>query len=60
MDRSVILGGIVWYIGEVRRDRCSLAEQEESLREEYEGYDMIGVSHGVIRFYYRKRKEGVA
>lgn len=60
MDRSVMLGGRTWYVGEVRRDRTSLAEQEESLREEYEGYDFIGVSHGVIRFYYLRKKEGVA
>lgn len=60
MDRSVKLGGRTWYIGEEKRDRTTLAEQEESLKERYEGYDFIGVSCGVIRFYYLKDKEGVA
>ena len=54
---SVTLGGRTWYIGEEKRDRTTLAEQEESLAERYEGYDFIGVSHGVIRFYYLREKE---
>ena len=52
MDRSVQLGGKTWYIGEVKRDRSPLNEQLESLAEDYEGFDWISVSHGVIRFYY--------
>lgn len=47
-------------IGEVKRDRSPLAEQLESLAEEYEGFDWISVHGGVIRFYYLRKKEGVA
>ena len=60
MEKSVQLGGRTWYIGEVKRDRSLLAEQLESISEDYEGFDMISVSHGVIRFYYLRKKEGVA
>lgn len=56
MDRSVTLGGRTWYIGEVRRDRSLLNEQLESLAEDYEGFDFIGVSCGVIRFYYTRKR----
>lgn len=55
MDRSVTLGGVTWYIGEAKRDRSTLAEQLESLAEEYEGFDWIGVSHGVVRFFYLRK-----
>lgn len=41
-----------YKIGEVKRGKMPLQEQLESLAEEYEGFDMISVSHGVIRFYY--------
>ena len=57
MDRSVTLGGRTWYIGEEKRGQMTLREQEESLAERYEGYDFIGVSNGVIRFYYLREKE---
>ena len=60
MDTAVTLGGRTWYIGEAKRDRSLLNEQLESLAEDYEGFDMISVSHGVIRFYYLRKKEGVA
>ena len=60
MDKSITLGGRTWYIGEVRRDRSPLKEQLESLAEDYDGFDMIGVSCGTIRFYYLRKKEGVA
>lgn len=56
MDRSVTLGGITWYIGEVKRDRSPLNEQLESLAEEYEGFDRIGVSQGIIKFYYLRKR----
>jgi len=56
MDKSVQLGGRTWYIGEVKRDRSLLAEQLESLAEDYEGFDWISVSHGVIRFYYLRKR----
>lgn len=52
MENSVKIAGRTWYIGEVKRDRSPLNEQLESLAEEYEGFDWISVSHGVIRFYY--------
>lgn len=57
---SVMIAGQKWYIGEVRRDRSPLAEQLESLAEEYEGFDWISVSCGMVRFYYLRKKEGVA
>ena len=42
-----------YKIGEVKRDgKMTLDEQLESLAEDYVGFDMISVSHGVIRFYY--------
>lgn len=48
-------------IGEVKRDgKMTLDEQLESLAEDYVGFDWISVSHGVIRFYYLRKKEGVA
>ena len=43
-------------IGEVKRDgKMTLDEQLESLAEDYEGYDFICVSHGVIRFFYLRK-----
>lgn len=56
MDKQVQLGGVMWYIGEVRRDRSPLAEQLESLEESYEGFEWICVSCGKIRFYYKSKK----
>ena len=53
---SVTIAGQKWYIGEVKRDRSPLNEQLESLAEEYEGFDRISVSHGVIRFYYLRKR----
>ena len=55
MENSVTIAGEKWYIGEAKRDRSLLNEQLESLAEEYEEFDMIRVSHGVIRFYYRRK-----
>lgn len=55
MDNPVTIAGEKWYIGEAKRDRSLLNEQLESLAEEYDGFDMISVSHGVIRFYYRRK-----
>ena len=60
MDNSVMIAGRKWYIGEAKRDRSLLNEQLESLAEDYEGFDWISVSHGVIRFYYLRKKEGAA
>ena len=60
MENSVQIAGQTWYIGEVKRDRSPLNEQLESLAEDYEGFEWISVSHGVIRFYYLRKKEGVA
>lgn len=60
MENSVTIAGQKWYIGEEKRDRSPLNEQLESLAEDYEGFDWISVSHGVIRFYYLRKKEGVA
>lgn len=57
---SVTIAGRTYYIGEIERDRSPLNEQLESLAEDYEGFDWISVSHGVIRFYYLRKKEGVA
>lgn len=56
MENSVQIAGRTWYIGEVKRDRkMTLDEQLESLAEEYEGFDWISVSHGVVRFYYLRK-----
>lgn len=60
MENSVKIAGRTYCIGEAKRDRSPLNEQLESLAEEYEGFDWISVSHGVIRFYYLRKKEGVA
>ena len=60
MEKSFQIAGRTYRIGEVERDRSPLAEQLESLEEEYEGFDWLSVSHGVIRFYYLRKKEGVA
>ena len=60
MENSVKIAGRTYYIGEAKRDRSPLNEQLESLAEEYEGFDWISVSHGVVRFYYLRKKEGVA
>ena len=50
-----------YKIGEVKRDgKMTLDEQLEMLAEEYEGFDWISVSHGVVRFFYLRKKEGVA
>ena len=57
---SVTIAGRTYHIGEVKRDRSPLNEQLESLAEEYEGFDWISVSHGVVRFFYLRKKEGVA
>ena len=38
----------------------TLDEQLESLAEDYVGFDWISVSHGVVRFFYLRKKEGVA
>ena len=56
MER-VTIAGRVWNIDEVKRDRSPLDEQLESLAEDYEGFDLISVSHGVIRFYYARKKQ---
>ena len=53
---SVTIAGRTYYIGEVKRDRSPLNEQLESLTEEYEGFDMISVSHGVVRFFYLRKR----
>lgn len=60
MENSVQIAGQTWYIGEAKRDRSPLNEQLESLAEDYEGFEWISVSHGVVRFYYLRKKEGVA
>lgn len=60
MENSVQIAGRTWYIGEVKRDRSPLNDQLESLAEDYEGFEWISVSHGVIHFYYLRKKEGVA
>lgn len=50
-----------YKIGEVKRDgKMTLDEQLESLAEDYVGFDWISVSHGVVRFFYLRKKEGVA
>ena len=53
---SVMIAGRKYYIGEVKRDRSPLNEQLESIAEDYEGFDWISVSHGVIRFYYLRKR----
>ena len=60
MENSVQIAGRTWYIGKVKRDRNTLTEQIESLAEDYEGFEWIGVSQGIIKFYYLRKKEGVA
>lgn len=56
MENHVYLGGRRWNIGEVKRDgKMTLSEQLESLREEYVGFDWIGLSCGIIKFYYIRR-----
>lgn len=56
MENHVYLGGRRWNIGEVKRDgKMTLNEQLESLEEEYIGFDWIGCSGGVIKFYYIRR-----
>ena len=58
---SVTIAGRTYHIGEVKRDgKMTLDEQLESLAEDYEGFDWISVSHGVVRFFYLRKKEGVA
>ena len=45
-----------YKIGEVKRDgKMTLDEQLEMLAEEYEGFDWISVSHGVVRFFYLRK-----
>lgn len=56
MEKSFQIAGRTYHIGEVERDRSPLAEQLESLAEEYEGFDWLSVSHGVIRFYYLRKR----
>lgn len=60
MDEIRNIGGRTWHIGTVKRDRNPLNDQLESLAEDYEGFEWISVSQGVIRFYYLRKKEGVA
>lgn len=46
-----------YQIGEEKRNyRMTLDEQLECLAEDYEGFDWISVSHGVIRFYYTRKR----
>lgn len=50
-----------YKIGEVKRDgKMTLDEQLESLAEDYVGFEWISVHGGVIRFFYLRKKEGVA
>lgn len=56
MEKSFQIAGRTYYIGEVERDRGPLNEQLESLAEDYEGFDWLSVSHGVIRFYYLRKR----
>ena len=59
--KEVYLGGVKWIVEEVERDyHMTPKEQCESLAEDYEGFDVISILCGKIRFYYLRKKEGVA
>lgn len=57
MIDPIIVAGANYQNGETKRNpRIPLQDQLESLAEDYEGFDWISASGGVIRFVYLKER----
>ena len=57
MIDPVVSAGAKYQHGEVKRDpKIPWKDQVEALAEDYEGFDWISVSGGVIRFIYLRER----
>lgn len=57
MIDPIVVAGANYQHGEAKRNpRIPLQDQLESLAEDYEGFDWISVSSGVISFVYLRER----
>lgn len=60
-EEERIIAGKKYIFAEVDRDpRIPWKDQIESMEDDYEDFDWSSVSGGKIRFFYTRKKDGVA